>query len=108
MSFGLLNLVTGIMGSPDQIPNSANDADLRQSLLAEVLAERDENGTVVKPANLFNLKPEEAMQVIQWASDHAMDFFMRGLESAADLSQKVQPRMEALQALTRSQSGTEV
>lgn len=106
MSAALLSLLAGLVADPENIGAVSADQHIREEILKAVLSDRDENGVITTPANLFKVKRDDAEAVIAWVSEHVMDFFMKGLEIAGKVMGDSKDRMTAIAAQMPSLSGT--
>lgn len=105
MTFGLQNRVAQLVENPDQIGMMTIDPMLQHAVLLEVLAERDENGNLIREIDVdaYGLSVEENLRLIEWASDHVIGFFLRSMEAARRLQERHQAKITAL---TSSLSGS--
>lgn len=98
MTFGLLNILCRAVGDVDAAASVNFDSTLRQAFLVEMLSERDSKGKIKQPVDLDTLEIdiEAAGDLIAWAGDHVLDFFLRGLEKTKALQERHQGRIKAL------------
>lgn len=89
MSFGLLNEVASLVGGPDGIPQLSFNPAISTALLELILAERDKRGNLIRPEDESivprDLDPEIAEEIIDWAGDHCLDFFVRRFAKSTKL-----------------------
>lgn len=100
MSFGLLSKLTKVVGSPDIVGAISVDPELRDSIIAELLAERKKSGKVINPvADLedIDVSVEDIEALLKWASEHLMGFFVRSLQQVHHLTENHRTVLEALQ-----------
>lgn len=98
MSFGMLNEVAKIVGSVDNIGSLIVDAEMREAVLVTLLSERDEDGEISKPFNAktADLTIEDYIKIANWVSEHLLSFFLKLLEGANLLQEKVKPQVSNL------------
>lgn len=98
MSFGLLNILCRAVGDVDAAASVNFDPVLRQAFLVEMLSERDSKGKIKEPVELDTLEIDinAAGDLIAWAGDHVLDFFLKGLEKTKALQERHQGRIKAL------------
>lgn len=99
MSYGLLNELSKIAGSPEVIAAVAVDAELRDNMMIAVLAERKKSGKIVTPIEDLDeveISYQDAEKLLKWALEHTMGFFMRSLENVAEMTESHQEVMAEL------------
>jgi len=98
MSFGLLNNLCRKAGDIDGAAMVALDQDLRDAFLVELLSPRDPRGKIKEPIEPFELDVEvqSVLDLIDWAGNHVMDFFLKGLERTKALQDRNMDRIKAL------------
>lgn len=98
MTFGLLNILCRAVGDVDAAASVNFDPVLRQAFLVEMLSERDPKGKIKQPVDLDTLEIDidAAGDLIAWAGDHVLDFFLKGLEKTKALQDRHQGRIKAL------------
>lgn len=109
MSYGLLTTLAGIIGHADNIPMVALDNELRDKVVKELIADRTKSGRVETEYEIADveLTPSQVVQLLEWASEHVLDFFLKVLASANKLGKKVDEKVKALMPdLESSQTGT--
>ncbi|MGO7308761.1 hypothetical protein ACCS91_33440 [Rhizobium ruizarguesonis] len=109
MSYGLLNVLSIAVGSPELVPSMSLDDQLRGEVLAAVLAERKVTGKVIKPVedlDDIDVSIDDVEAILDWAGEHLMGFFMRRLAKSAkhvekhkDLLVGLKSSMDGLQGL---------
>lgn len=106
MSFGLQTELVKIMGSVDKLTLLPTDFDLRDKVLASVLADRNKAGKITKPVALDDIEiaPDDAISLIEWASEHVLRFFLKAFNSVKAVSDRNE---KELTALTASLGGSE-
>lgn len=105
MSYGLLNALTVIVGSPDVAPTIAVNADLREDVLKAVLAERKTSGKILKEVadvDDLEISISDVEKLLDWVMDHVMSFFVRSLDK---MVQRVGAHKDGLAALKSSVAG---
>lgn len=86
MSYGLLNELTGIVSSPEIVPQISLYKELREEVLGACLAERKPSGKVTKKIDDMDdidMSIEDVEAVIDWASEAILSFFVRSLGKMA-------------------------
>lgn len=97
MTFGLLNAITRHVGNPDNVGLITISSDLKELVLTEMLSERNANGVITKERSYGDVKIslEDCERLLDFAADHALDFFLRALEKAAARTRKAQEAVAA-------------
>lgn len=95
MTFNLLNRLTFIIGNVENIQEAMSAPSVRESLMCEALAVREEGGKRIVPANLddIDLSPEDAGRLLNFIGDHVMDFFLLTLEQTNQRMSSSKDRM---------------
>jgi hypothetical protein len=98
MTFGLLNALCRAVGDIDGATQVTMDQNLRDAILVELLSERDKTGKIKNELNLAELDVEidDMLEMLDWAGNHIMDFFLKGLERAKALQDRNMGRLKAL------------
>lgn len=107
MSYGLLNELAKIVGSPEIAPSIAIDENLREEVLAACLAERKASGKVTKKIDDMDdleLSIEDAERLLDWATEHVLSFFVRSL---GKMVRRVESNRDVLAGLKSSLDGLE-
>lgn len=104
MSFALLNRVCYLMGDSTQIPLILQDAELREAVLTEALAERDAKGKVLNKRGVDDVAVslEDIQNVLEFISEHVADFTVGTVERANSVMQARLGRINALQKASSS------
>ena len=105
MSFGLLNTICKLVGDLDGATQLMIDQTLQQAVLVELLSDRDAKGKITGEVSLdeIDVDPSDVLDLLAWAGNHTLDFFLTGLERAKGLQDQHMPRVKAL---TPSPSGS--
>ena len=100
MTFGLLNTLCVLVGEIEPASLMVMDHNLRKEVLIEMLSERDEQGEIIQPYNYFALKAESehVADLISWAQDHVLDFFMRESQRAVNKLLKAKGAVDELKS----------
>lgn len=109
MTFGLLDEISGLIGSAENVPLLALDRDTRNKMLRIMLSTRDDEGKIVKEFNPMTSLVSMATinELVSWSAEHVLSFFLTSLEGAARLAMENKDRMENLTAsLTGSVTST--
>lgn len=94
MSYGLLNELTKIVGSPESVVQAHFDEVLRTKLLTALFTKRKKSG---KPegdsvdVSDLEISIEDVDAILTWALMHVTDFFVQGMLR----SQEILKRQEA-------------
>lgn len=106
MSYGLLNLLARMIGSPEQVAMLYLDMELQSTLLCHALGEVDPaKGTITPAVGTTSLSMEDAEKLTHWIAEHILDFFVRTLGKANNLEKKFLPRLAVFKS---SSTGSEV
>lgn len=101
MSFGMLSRVAAHMGSVDQAPTIATDRDMQESVIKELMTIRDKRGDATSaPTSLeeCGLSLADAERLLDWASGHVVNFFLRAVEKAQKRATETNQQLEKVQA----------
>ncbi|MCG7628990.1 hypothetical protein MHM88_14355 [Epibacterium sp. MM17-32] len=98
MTFGLLNELVRTVGDIEGVAEISFDTELRNTLLNELFARRDEQGVIVEPVNLFHfdIAPDEVVELMEWVGVHITDFLLKQMIRSKALMEARQPQIEAL------------
>lgn len=98
MSFGLLNTICKLVGDLDGATQLMIDQTLQQAVLVELLSDRDAKGKITGEVSLdeIDVDPSDVLDLLAWAGNHTLDFFLKGLERAKGLQDQHMPRVKAL------------
>ncbi len=106
MSFALLNRLAYLIGSVEQLPMIHLDPQIRDVFLVELLSERSKGGKITTKVDIgdCDVSLEDVQLVLDFASEHVLDFTLGALEKSAALQAKNQARMLNLKS---TQTGLE-
>jgi hypothetical protein len=99
MSYGLLNRLAKIGGSAEDLSAIYVTPDMQERIIIECLC------TKMKPHDKekdeveiddFELTPDEAQKIVDWAGAHIVDFFLRAFNKATSANQRMEPMLNAL------------
>ena len=98
MSFGLLNTICKLVGDLDGATQLMIDQTLQQAVLVELLSDRDAKGKITGEVSLdeIDVDPSDVLDLLAWAGNQTLDFFLKGLERAKGLQDQHMPRVKAL------------
>lgn len=98
MTFGLLNTLCRRVGDIDGASQITMDQELRDAVLVELLSDRDKAGKITEEINLAELDVsiDDMIELLDWAGNHVLDFFLKGLERAKALQDRNLDRVKAL------------
>lgn len=98
MTFGLLNTLCRRVGDIDGASQITMDQELRDAVLVELLSDRDKAGKITEEINLAELDVsiDDMVELLDWAGNHVLDFFLKGLERAKALQDRNLGRIKAL------------
>lgn len=97
MTFGLLNKLAGFVQDLEQVQYVFSDAMLRESVLIECLALRDEEGDVKELDSKMNdlLTMDEALELLEWVVAHLTNFFTKALQKALKIAEQAQTTLSS-------------
>lgn len=100
MSLGLLRALARTVGDPGQAVLVMLQDELRDAVLKEVVAERNEYGKIVQEHDLDGLpmSAEDAIAVVDWASEHVLSFFVGRLKKVEEMSKGPLQKIKDLDA----------
>jgi hypothetical protein len=98
MSYGLLSTLSRIVGDVNRIGVIDIDPDMAAEVLDECLVPRTSTGKPNRPASyeMPDLPIEEAGKIFTWVKEHLLNFFIRRLQSTADLMTQNKERLQSL------------
>jgi len=105
MSYGLLNELAKLVGSPEVAPSISLDEHLRAEVLAACLAERKPSGKVtqkVKDMDDLDISIDDIESILDWATEHVLNFFVRSL---GKMLKRVEANKDVLEGLKSSLDG---
>lgn len=98
MSFGLLNKLSAMVGDLNNLPDLYLVPELQDTIIYEILVPRDEAGKALQDYKLYQfsdeLSTEEGSRLIEWCEAHLTSFFLKRLQAAQHLQQKLIQRMK--------------
>lgn len=99
MSYGLLQKLASRFNDLGQVENLSLDSNLQNDLINEVLAERDDHGLPKDPGKDYSLELSisEGEKLMNWISEHIIDFFISRLQAQTEAAKQLQPLVEKLQ-----------
>ncbi|WMC09507.1 hypothetical protein PU634_10305 [Oceanimonas pelagia] len=92
MTFGLLNLVSGLVRDISSVPFIMMDPELRHQLMIALLSPRDAHGKITDEYNEY-LEPvstAEAQALLTWVSEHLTDFFLKAVRQYRTILETVE------------------
>jgi hypothetical protein len=107
MSYGLLNELAKLVGSPEVAPQISLDEYLRSEVLKACLAERKPSGKVLKAIedmDDLDMSIDDVESVLDWATEHVLSFFVRSL---GKMVKRVESNKDVLEGLKSSLAGLE-
>lgn len=98
MSFGLVNLLAQLCGDIETASEISLNLDLQGDVLEALVVKRDKKGKPTEEFSLFAVESDadETGDLIAWAAEHVIDFFMSSMEKGAKTVEKAKPRLAAL------------
>lgn len=101
MSYGLLNHLSLVVGDAERVSAIGIDAELRDQVLKCLLSERTKTGKIKneRSAEDVEISLEDVETLLDWSSEHLIDFFLRRALKAKSIIDK---RSEQIQALMGS------
>lgn len=98
MSFGLLNKLSAMVGDLRDLPNIYMVPELQDALIYELLVPRTEEGIALKPYKLYQfsdeISPEQGEALLNWCEEHLTSFFMKRLQAAQALQERLIQKMK--------------
>lgn len=96
MSMGLIQLLFARFTTQDQIYNLGLDFIVQRELINEVVDDRSTNGRRANPDIDYSLRLsiEEGNKLVEWISEHIIDFFTSKLEAQERAIKKMLPALE--------------
>ncbi|KGM36129.1 hypothetical protein [Inquilinus limosus] len=99
MSFALLNRLVAIVGEINGVSSAEMDPVVRDVILKEVLVKRGKSG-LVEDENFdldnYDMSIDDGIAILDWVSDHCLDFFIRQIEKAKATAEAIAPRLKSL------------
>lgn len=83
MTYGLQDKLISLVRDTNEIANIFVEPEVRNNILAELLAERTAGGRIVgerKEADEYEISLEDIDALLSWATDVVTSFFVRALE----------------------------
>ena len=107
MTFGLLNNLCRKVGDIDGAATIMMDQVLREGVLVELLSPRDRTGKITEEIDLNTLEidMDAVVELLDWAQEHVLDFFLKGLERAKALQDRNLTRIRALMPSSAGMAG---
>lgn len=105
MSYGLLNELAKLVGSPEVAPSISIDEHLREAVLSTCLAERKRSGKLIKSVediDDLDISVSDIEAILDWATEHVLSFFVRSL---AKMVSRVEANKDVLEGLKSSMDG---
>lgn len=98
MSFALLNRICYLMGDSTQIPLILQDPELREAIIIECIAERDQKGKVTSRRGIdeVSIGFDDIQNMLEFVSEHVADFTVAAVERAHKVMLSRQARIDAL------------
>lgn len=98
MSYALLNQVTQIVGMTEDLSHLYLQPQVQEDVLKALLARHVTDSKKPEDVDLeaIELEIETAQSLIEWSGEHCLDFFLKGLETASNLSKANEGRLTSL------------
>lgn len=98
MSYGLLNHLSIVVGEVNNITSIGLDPELREGVLKCLLSERTKTGKIKteRSAEDVDISLEDVENLIDWAAEHLVDFFLRRATKSKALFDKRMTELESL------------
>lgn len=99
-TYGLVNEMTRVIGTPERLPLIFADHDLRDQFLAVLLAKRSRTGKIEEPfdVNEHVIEYEDVSELIAWGTQHMLGFTMLSADRSARMISEFQTMMTGLTA----------
>jgi hypothetical protein len=105
MSYGLLNDLAKLTGSPEIAASMSIDQHLREETLKLTLAERKASGKILKHVDDIDdldMSVSDVEAILDWATEHVLSFFVRSLGKTM---KRVEANRDVLEGLKSSLDG---
>ena len=98
MTWGMLTLLSSYFRDMGQIEQLNLDSNLQNTLINELIAERDEDGVRLNDRKNYalSLSMEEGKRISNWMMEHLSRFFISQLQEQIEASKKLQPVVEEI------------
>lgn len=98
MTWGMLTLLSSYFTDMGQIENLNLDSGLQNTLINELVAERDEDGVRINSHKNYalDMTMEEGKRVSRWMMEHLSNFFISQLQEQIEATKKLQPVVEEI------------
>lgn len=106
MTWGMLTLLSSYFRDMGQIENLNLDSGLQNTLINELVAERDDDGVRINNRKNYAMEMtmEEGKKVSQWMGEHLSRFFISQLQEQLETTKKLQPVVDEI---IKTNQGTE-
>lgn len=104
MSFGLLRTLSNLTGNNvENAPLLQFNDEMNTQALCELLSVRNSSGRVMEPLseedlNELNVEINDMVDIVDWAIQHVLNFFIRKSQKLGATMKKVQPIFEKMEA----------
>lgn len=108
MTFGLLNLTSGMVRDISAVPFIMLDAELRHQLMIAILSPRDAQGNISDEYNEYQnpVTTDEAHALLTWVSEHLTDFFLKAVRQYRTILETVEKENPKASALPSTMNGS--
>lgn len=98
MTWGMLTLLSGYFRDMGQIEQLNLDSGLQNTLINELIAERDEDGVRINDRKNYalELSMEEGKRISNWMMEHLSRFFISQLQAQIEATEKLQPVVDEI------------
>ena len=106
MTWGMLTLLSSYFRDMGQIENFNLDSGLQNTLINELVAERDDDGVRINNRKNYAMEMtmEEGKKVSRWMGEHLSRFFISQLQEQLETTKKLQPVVDEI---IKTNQGTE-
>lgn len=90
MSFGLLNELSTLVDSPEQVAIIPLNPTLRSQVLGALFAKRKKSGKIEQAVDIedLDISIAHAEAAMAWAMEHLTAFFIRALRKVVEVTEK--------------------
>lgn len=105
-SFALVNSIAALVGKIENLPLIQLNPELREAVLETLLQERDGKGKITdfKKVDDFKVSLNTVQDLLEFASEHVLDFTLVALERAAALQSRNEARASRLKSTPNGQA----
>lgn len=97
MYFGLLNRLAKLIGGFNTVALVLTDINVQEEVIKNLFNKYDTKGKVIEEANFEEMEydPMEIQRLLVWVTEHLTSFFLKNLQSMAQVVGQFQTEMES-------------